>query len=615
MILKISLNDEYMNRIVILFLALIAFSPAIAQPAAPTISGTTTYCEGQTISLTASSAAAAPTYSWTGPGIAGTYTGATLTIPGATVAMNGVYMATVTSGAATSAPTSVTVRINLKPSIPYAATDIYNYCQGTNTTILTAIGANLLWYTTATGGVGTSIAPIPTATTPGTTYYYVSQTVNGCESARKMITVNVTAKPASPEVVNVSYCQGAFALPLHATGANLQWYMASSAGLGSTIAPTPITTYAGTNYYYVSQTVNGCESDRAQIKSVINYTPNALIISSSPYVCQYDSISLNYYGNALADASYDWTLPPGASIISGSGQGPLVVKFNQAGTQSISLIVDNKGCKSPLTNYYIQVRQLPVVPVNIKSDACENEQVNVSIGYANEKVDQYIWNFDGGNVIYGSEGGPFGVQWSTSGMYTVGLTAITNGCPSVTVTDTINIHALPDAHIGDVSATNICAGDSVAFTAERYNAGNLYQWLPASYFGNVTNIATSYGFIKHSGYVYLQVTSAYGCTATDSTLITAKACCEIFFPNAFTPNGDGKNDYFRPIAAGNQQIKTFSITNRWGQTLFESTTMRPGWDGRFNGTMQDMGTYFYYIKYLCANGKTYENKGELLLVR
>ncbi len=604
------------KKITQLLVSMLFAGSAIAQPAAPTISGSTIYCEGQTISLTASSPAAAPTYTWTGPAIAGSFSGATLTIPGATNAMNGVYTATVTSGGLTSGPSSVTIVINNKPPVPYASPDVYNYCQGNDATPLAAIGANLLWYTTPTGGVGSAVTPTPSTGVPGSTNYYVSQTVNGCESDRKVITVNVIAKPPMPSVKNnISYCQNSIALPLQASGNNLQWYLTSSGGIGSTISPTPVTSYAGISYYYVTQTINGCESDRAQIMVTVNFTPNALIVASVPQVCQHDTMSFSYFGNASATSVYNWSFPPGTSLVSGSGQGPLVLRFDQAGQQAVRLTVDNNGCKSPLTTYVVKVQQLPNVPVVIKKDACQNEVVNISIGYANEMIDQYSWNFDGGNVKYGSEGGPYGVSWSLTGTYIVGLTAVTNGCPSVTITDTINIHPLPDAGIGSVSDNNICAGDSVAFTAERYNPGYLYQWLPAGYFGNITNLSTVYGYIAQPGYVYLQVTSEYGCTAKDSTLVNAKPCCDVYFPNAFTPNGDGKNDVFRPITVANQKVKTFTIIDRWGQKMFETTDIKQGWDGTFNGKSQDMDTYFYFISYTCANGKNYEKKGEVLLVR
>ena len=59
----------------------------------------------------------------------------------------------------------------------------------------------------------------------------------------------------------------------------------------------------------------------------------------------------------------------------------------------------------------------------------------------------------------------------------------------------------------------------------------------------------------------------------------------------------------------------FRVQNRWGQTVYESRNERAGWDGSYGGKPQDMGTYFYYVKYKCSDGNFYEDKGELVLVR
>ena len=56
----------------------------------------------------------------------------------------------------------------------------------------------------------------------------------------------------------------------------------------------------------------------------------------------------------------------------------------------------------------------------------------------------------------------------------------------------------------------------------------------------------------------------------DSLLINAKPCCEIYFPSAFTPNNDGRNDLFRPITVGTHQITAFRVQNRWGQVVFST---------------------------------------------
>jgi hypothetical protein len=99
----------------------------------------------------------------------------------------------------------------------------------------------------------------------GTTSYFVSQTVGGCESARAEIKVTIN-KTNPPAVENLSYCLNVTASTLTATGTALKWYAAASGGTGSASAPTPTTNAIGTKSYYVTQTLNGCESARAEIK-------------------------------------------------------------------------------------------------------------------------------------------------------------------------------------------------------------------------------------------------------------------------------------------------------------------------------------------------------------
>ncbi|MBA3830253.1 MAG: gliding motility-associated C-terminal domain-containing protein [Taibaiella sp.] len=537
-------------------------------------------------------------------------------VPKDSVAGLNTWYVTQTIGGCESQPGLDSVLIKTKPQPPYFVDSAFVYCQADIATTLRVIGVNTLWYTSATGGVGNPVPPTPSTVAAGITTYYASQTVNGCESDRFRITVTVKVKPAPPAVNPVIYCQGNTPIPLSAGGANLLWFTTSSGGVGSPVAPTPITSYSDTVYYYVSQTVNGCQSDRAKLMVVVNYTPNALIVASQPFVCQHDTMSFSYFGNAKPDASYDWALPQGASLISGGGQGPLVVRFDSFGRQSVLLVVTNHGCHSASVYYTVDVHRSPIIPIVIKNDVCQGEVVNVSLGYANEHVDKYVWSFDGADTVYSaSGGGPYGLRWHIPGPKVVQLIAYTSDCPSLPERDTVNVHPLADAHIGTVSNSSICAGDSINFTAENYNAVNLYQWMPAVYFGDQTNLGQVHGFIGQSGYVKLMVTTQFGCTSVDSTLIMAQPCCDMYFPNAFTPNGDGKNDFFRPITQGAQEIKTFRVTSRWGQVVFETVDRHAGWDGKKGGVPQDLGTYYYYIKYVCANGKTYEQKGEVVLLR
>ncbi|MCP1386175.1 GEVED domain-containing protein, partial [Runella salmonicolor] len=164
---------------------------------------------------------------------------------------------------------SSTFTINALPSPPGVVTPV-SYCQGQTASALSAVGTNLKWYLAASGGVGSSTAPTPSTASSGTLSYWVTQTVNSCESTRTKIDVVVTAPPSPPGVVTpVSYCQGQTASALSAVGTNLKWYLAASGGVGSSTAPTPSTASSGTLSYWVTQTVNSCESTRTKIDVVV----------------------------------------------------------------------------------------------------------------------------------------------------------------------------------------------------------------------------------------------------------------------------------------------------------------------------------------------------------
>jgi hypothetical protein len=174
----------------------------------------------------------------------------------------------------------------VSPSAPLVVSPV-NYCQNQTATALTANGSSLLWYTSATGGVGLSTAPIPVTTTNGSFDYYVSQTINGIESPRSLVTVIVSAAPSAPTSnTTFAFCQGAVSNALTANGNALLWYTANSGGTGVNVAPVPSTTTSGIQHYFVSQTVSGCESPRTDIPVTINPAPSNPVANTSIEYCE-----------------------------------------------------------------------------------------------------------------------------------------------------------------------------------------------------------------------------------------------------------------------------------------------------------------------------------------
>ncbi len=165
---------------------------------------------------------------------------------------------------------SIAVNIQQAPSAPTAVSPV-NYCLGSVASPLSAVGSNLYWYASSASCSGSGMSPLPSTSITGLTSYFVSQKLNGCESPKKEIVVAVTNSGAAPIVVSpISVFVGVNASALTASGTNLKWYSSATDNIGTTVAPIPSTAVAGMTDYYVSQTINGCESARALIKVLVN---------------------------------------------------------------------------------------------------------------------------------------------------------------------------------------------------------------------------------------------------------------------------------------------------------------------------------------------------------
>lgn len=89
----------------------------------------------------------------------------------------------------------------------------------------------------------------------------------------------------------------------------------------------------------------------------------------------------------------------------------------------------------------------------------------------------------------------------------------------------------------------------------------------------------------------------------------------ILIPNAFTPNGDGKNDQFKLINVSREQLLEFKIFNRWGTVMFSSTDPEEGWDGRYRNQEQPVGVYGYGIRIRYEDGVIETYRGTITLIR
>jgi gliding motility-associated-like protein len=176
---------------------------------------------------------------------------------------------------------------------------------------------------------------------------------------------------------------------------------------------------------------------------------------------------------------------------------------------------------------------------------------------------------------------------------------------TVRVTETTDALALTDETLRE----SVCLGDSLVFQP-RLEPGVNYVWSD-DITGPVDRV------VRESGiYILLRANSCYEATTTLN--VAFRDCCQIYLPNAFSPNGDGINDVFRAFPdADNCSLITdyrLEIFNRWGGSVYTGETLTAGWDGRMNDDPAGNGYYVYSTSYF--NGlEQIERSGGFVLLR
>ncbi len=514
---------------------------------------------------------------------------------------------------------SIKVTVNPQPTQPVGNDD--SICQLTTATPLTATGSNLKWYDTAVGGTALTGAPTPSTADTGWFYWYVSQTILGCESERDTVAIYIKPKPSPPMADSAEFCLNGPSSMLTATadtGATLNWYAVATGGTPLTSAPTPSTTSLGVTQWYVSQTINGCESDRDTATVVIDTTVSVFLAFSDNSFCLYDTIEVSQSGNMPDTSIFTWNWA-GGTVIDGDSSGPFKIKWDTAGIKKVWLEANDQGCKASDTGT-IEVLPLPTASFDMIDEVCTGKEVTTEVSMKLDNVKTFTWGFDSTNTnIISVDSNKFVAQWATSGKKVVSLfTTSDSGCISPIVYDTINVRNDPDAQIVKQGMSDkVCTKSEFIIKAKKLTGPHKYEWSPVGYF--LTNKAAEVAASMYSsGYVKLQVTDEYGCTGTDSMYLSVEICCQLFMPNAFTPNNDGNNDVFRIISNGHHKVIAFRIVNRYGQVIFNANDQYDAWDGTYNGQPLPVGTYYYYIKYACqdddANNEI-EKRGDVILIR
>ncbi len=236
----------------------------------------------------------------------------------------------------------------------------------------------------------------------------------------------------------------------------------------------------------------------------------------------------------------------------------------------------------------LAIYRRPKIMLNKEEDYCEGDDVSAFV----------LVNGGSGEIEYFWEG-PNGFTGTTKNLEINHVQTSQQGIYTLTVTDTLDCQESKELNLIIYKSPQIdFAGIDTLFAQPGFvlDAGSGYQ----SYLWN-TGDTTDAITVNEEGQYWVTVTSEESCRSAD-TVTVFWGGQPFYLPNAFTPNGDGLNDEFKPVQRYDF-VKTYHlyIYNRWGQLIFEITDINTGWDGAYKGNPAPQGTYVYKIVYTASS--------------
>ncbi|MEI7595189.1 MAG: choice-of-anchor L domain-containing protein [Bacteroidota bacterium] len=384
------------------------------------------------------------------------------------------------------------------------------------------------------------------------------------------------------------------------------------------VSPTANTTY--------SLSVTDNNQCTASIQSIVVSINPPLSIAINPTgplsICLGDSVSLSVITTGGNGGPYNYSWNQG---IGNTNSNSIFVKPI---TNSVYYVTVTDNCNTPMAIDSITINIFPIPTIDFSGSILEGCQPLV-VDYLSQSIDSistYNWNFwDPNSSDNTSTEKNASHTYLTSGNYSVTLSITdANGCSSsITKTNYITVFPLPiadftfDPTSGDVDfpLINFYANMDTSIAKYSWNFGD-----PSSENNDTSsNPITWHKFHDANTYnTCILVTSNKGCKDSICKNIIINDRFGIYIPNAFTPEGDGINDEWYPVATGfDPDSYILKIYNRWGEIIFESYSLENTWNGKFKNKKSTVYTdvFIYVIEINDLKGTTYHYTGNITVVR
>jgi gliding motility-associated-like protein len=411
-----------------------------------------------------------------------------------------------------------------------------------------------------------------------------------------IVTVEAPAVTAFPDT---SVCPGSpvrlTAAGSLATGA-FTYSWTPSAGLSDSTRFDPIALPSvTTNYIVTATTTHGCT---ATTSVLLNVFPGVNIgLTPDTTICPGASLQLQASGGF----GYSWT--PSQFLDNSLSSTPQAAPADT--TRFFVTVTDRNNCSAKDS---VLVRVRPPVLFNAPS----NEEIckGYSVMLKSVNSEAYVYNWSPADGL-SDPSAPFPTAGpAATVVYTVNMSDPVCGHDSIF---NVSVTVKPGPNVKAQKANDI---DCAITTAQLSATGAVdYLWTPEEGLNN-SRIPNPIASIDSSTTYIVQGTDENGCSAFDTLTVKVTAAGHNLFvvPNAFTPNGDGRNDCFGIRRWGDVRVEEFSVYNRWGGRVFTTRNPSDCWDGYFNGKPQEAGTYVYIIRAWSFCGEI-TRKGTVMLIR
>lgn len=456
-------------------------------------------------------------------------------------------------------------------------------------------------------GTGSSITVTPAE--GSNTYFVIAEDPNGCKDTTSVNVSTFLISTGIQETVQVCIDTPT---PINPGGNPDYVYVWSpTTGLDLSNPHNPVITTDVNRSYTVtiSDPVLGCSIDR-QV-NVLVYPAIELVTDATVPVCE-PGAEATLRVSSTVPADLEWADNPAFTPVAGTGVSITVTPPAGASTWYVRATDDN-GCTETqsitVNNFPISASITPPVVLCVP-------ETTTQLGVTNLDPTQTLsYDWTPANAVTPPTGNPVvTVNASQAQNFSV---IVTNqfGCAD-TLSTTVTILDLPGTVTLVVDPEEIIIGESSDLEVLGCD-GCTYQWSPAETLDDDDirdPVATPEQTTE-----YTVVVSKDGCSVTLRGTVTVNFLCEepyIFFPSAFTPNGDGQNDVLRLRARPALVLDAYwVIYNRWGQQMFEANNLNDQWDGTYKGKDLPPDVYGYYLRVNCPGGEQFTKKGNVTLLR